>query len=69
MRPDLRFYYSCLSFGIKPELELTLTGFEQTNDTVNRTGTGSARFWGLGGGAGAIRSRTVLVIAIGVHVI
>ena len=48
---------------------LVLSGFEQTNDTVNRTGTGSARFWGLGGGVGAVRSRTVLVIAIGVHVI
>ncbi|MBN6739498.1 PilN family type IVB pilus formation outer membrane protein [Acidithiobacillus sp. MC6.1] len=46
---------------------LVLSGFEQTSNQNNHTGVGAAKFWGMGGGASASRSRTELVVVI--HVV
>lgn len=43
---------------------LIISGFEQVSQDTKRTGVGSARFWGLGGGAGGNSRRDVIVILI-----
>lgn len=43
---------------------LIISGFEQVANDTKRTGVGSARFWGLGGGAGGNSRRDVIVILI-----
>ena len=46
---------------------LILSGFEQDSNQNKHVGTGSAHFWGLGGGATASHSKTALVVVIRVE--
>jgi type IVB pilus formation R64 PilN family outer membrane protein len=43
---------------------LVLSGYQSLNNTVNRQGVGSFRFFGLGGGANGENNKTMLVILI-----
>lgn len=43
---------------------LVLSGYQSLNDTADRQGTGSFRFFGLGGGANGEKNKTMLVILI-----
>ncbi|RZF11052.1 MULTISPECIES: PilN family type IVB pilus formation outer membrane protein [Serratia] len=43
---------------------LVLSGYQSLNNTANRQGVGSFRFFGLGGGANAENNKTMLVILI-----
>lgn len=43
---------------------LVLSGYQSLNDTANRQGVGSFRFFGLGGGANGEKNKTMLVILI-----
>ncbi|WP_426575562.1 PilN family type IVB pilus formation outer membrane protein (plasmid) [Xenorhabdus stockiae] len=43
---------------------LVLSGYQSLNNTANRQGTGSTRFFGLGGGARGEENKTMLVILI-----
>jgi len=43
---------------------LVLSGFEQLTDEVDRSGIGSSKFFGLGGGASRRQQRDVLVVMI-----
>jgi len=43
---------------------LVLSGYQSLNDTANRQGVGSFRFFGLGGGADGEKNKTMLVILI-----
>ncbi len=53
--------------NIRSGQTLVLSGFEQASNQNEHTGVGAAKFWGLGGGATASRSRTALVVVI--HVV
>ncbi len=50
--------------NIRSGQTLVLSGFQQSNYDQNRTGVGSARFWGLGGGATNAIKRNRLVIVM-----
>jgi len=65
--PNLAMQAFMQRVSIKSGQTLILSGFEQTKSQVNRGGIGSAHFWGLGGGAGAMHDKTALVIII--HVV
>lgn len=43
---------------------LVLSGYQSLNNTANRQGVGSFRFFGLGGGANGENNKTMLVILI-----
>jgi type IVB pilus formation R64 PilN family outer membrane protein len=43
---------------------LVLSGYQSLNDTANRQGVGSFRFFGLGGGANGEKNKTMIVILI-----
>lgn len=43
---------------------LIISGFEQVTNDTKRSGVGSARFWGLGGGVAGNKRRDVIVVLI-----
>lgn len=53
--------------SVKPGQTLVLSGFEQTSDQDNKTGTGSPSFFLLGGGRTAQHQKQALVIVIHVE--
>ena len=62
--PNLAMQAFMQRVSIKSGQTLVLSGFEQTKSQMDRGGIGSAHFWGLGGGAGAVHDKTALVIVI-----
>lgn len=50
--------------NMKSGQTLVLSGFEQTNSSINHSGTGAPSFWELGGGANAQNQKNALVIVI-----
>lgn len=53
--------------SIRPGQTLVLSGFEQTSDQDNKTGTGSPNFFLLGGGRSAQHQKQALVIVLHVE--